>query len=206
MSKFIKRCLVSGILVIVPVVATLWILKTLIMWLDGIIFSFLPYQLLPENLLGYSLPGVGLVLTFIIIVVVGFFARLYIGKRFVKVGDAIFARVPFARTIYKATQNVLETTLSEGGDKRIKRAVLVEYPKAGSYAVGFLTGTWDKPLLKEDGKKCVTVFVPTTPNPTSGFLLIVPEDAVYPTGMSAEEASKLIISGGLLAKKVEEKK
>lgn len=202
MKGSIKKYLVSGILVLVPVVFTVWVLKTLIVWLDGLIFSFLPHQLRPESLIGYNIPGVGLIVTFIIVLLAGIFTRLYIGKKFVKVGDSIFARLPFGRAIYQATKQVLHSTLGEKGQKA-RRVVLIEYPKSGSYAIGFLTGEWDKlapPQDKEGAKDYITVFVPTTPNPTSGFLLIVPKDSAIPTSLSPEEASKLLISGGLLAK------
>jgi uncharacterized membrane protein len=203
MKKFLKKYLISGILVLVPVIVTVWVLKTLIVWLDGMIFSFIPFDFRPKQLIGFDIPGFGLVLTIIIILVTGIFTRLYIGKKFISLGDAIFARLPFGRAIYQATKQVLHSAIGEG-DQKTRRVVLVEYPKAESYAIGFLTGTWgDKDSAPSKGKEDVIVFVPTAPNPTSGFLLIVPLDSVIQTDMSTEDASKLLISGGLLAKKLE---
>ena len=202
MKKFLKKYLISGILVLVPVVVTILVLKTLIVWLDGLVFSFIPFEFRPKQLLGFDVPGFGLVLTFCFILLAGIFTRLYIGKKFVLLGDAIFARLPFGRAIYQATKQVLHTTLSDTGQKT-RRVVLVEYPKAETYAIGFVTGRWSDvyPSTKEIDD--LLVFVPTAPNPTSGFLLIVPENKVIKIDMSPEEASKLLISGGLLAKKSE---
>ena len=200
MKKFLKKSLVSGILVLVPVVVTVWVLKTLIVWLDGLVFSFIPFEFHPKQLLGFDIPGFGLVLTFAIILLAGIFTRLYIGKKFVSLGDAIFARLPFGRSIYQATKQVLHSTLADNREKA-RRVVLVEYPISGTYAIGFLTGKWSDVTPSTKEIEDLLVFVPTAPNPTSGFLLIVPEDKVVQTDLSTEEASKLLISGGLLAKK-----
>lgn len=202
MKAFLKKYMVAGLLVLVPVVATVWLLKTLIIWLNDLPFTFLPHQLRPEYLLGYDIPGVGLLLTFVVILLAGIFTRLYIGKKIVKLGDAFFGRLPFGRAIYQAIKQVTHSTLSEAGQKT-RRVVLVEYPKAGIYAIGFLTGSWGDHCGKSDLKDRVMVFVPTAPNPTSGFLLIVARNDVIPLEMSAEEASRLLISGGLLAKEPE---
>lgn len=199
MKGFIKKYFISGILVLVPAVVTIWVLKTVILWMDGLIFSFIPHQLVPAYF--EDIPGLGLALTIAIILLAGIFTRLYIGRKFVQMGDAIFARVPLGRAIYQATKSVLHSTISENGQKS-RRVVLVEFPKAGSYAIGFPTGKWDRTETNEMGSDTL-VFIPTAPNPTTGFLLIVPEDTLIPTDMSTEEASKLLISGGFLAKKAE---
>lgn len=200
MKNFLKKYLIAGVLVLVPAVATIWVLKTLIVWLDGLIFSFIPHQLKPEYL--ENIPGLGLILTFVVVMLVGALTRFYIGRKLVQLGDSIFARVPFGRAIYQAIKSVLQTTFSDGGQK-IRRVVLVEYPKTGSYAMGFLTGKWSgsNPDDKINGNSMV--FIPTAPNPTSGFLLIVSDESLIPTNLSTEEASKILISGGLLAKKAE---
>lgn len=197
MKSFLKRYLISGIVVLVPVVATIWVLKTLIVWIDGLIFSLIPGQLVPQYL--ENIPGLGLVFTIIVILLTGVFTRNYIGKKFVQAGDAFFARLPFGRAIYQAIKQVLHSTLSEDAQKA-RRVVLVEYPKSGSYAIGFLTGKWKKTKLEGEAANDIMVFIPTAPNPTSGFLLIVPEESVIQTDMSPEEASKILITGGLLAK------
>lgn len=202
MKSFFKKYFIAGILVLVPVVFTFWVLKTLIVWLDGLIFTFLPYEWRPEQLFGFDIPGAGLILTIIIILVSGILTRLYVGKKLIALGDAIFARLPFGRAIYQATKQVLHTTLSDAGQKQ-KRVVLVEFPKKGSYALGFLTGDWTGAVSPTESEKEVLVFVPTAPNPTSGFLLIIAQESIIPTNLTTEEASKLLISGGFLAKKAE---
>lgn len=202
MKGFLKKYLISGILVVVPVVATVWVLKTLIVWLDGLIFSFIPTQIRPETLIGYNIPGLGFVLTMLIVLIAGVFGRMYIGRKFIKLGDAIFARLPFGRAIYQATKQVLQSTLADNKQKE-RRVVLVEFPINGTYAIGFLTGKWDSlPIGNKTGERSM-VFVPTVPNPTSGFLLVVSEDSIIPTNLSAEEASKILISGGLLSRKTD---
>lgn len=206
MKSFFKKYLISGTLVFVPVVATIWILKAVILWLDDAMISFLPSSIRPDRLIGFDIPGIGLLLTIILILLVGIFTRLYIGKWLVHMGDRIFSKLPFGRAIYQAIKQVLDTALTDKRQK-LKRVVLIEYPKKDSYALGFLTGDFThympggikkaKDIIDND----VMVFVPTAPNPTSGFLLIVPEKSLIKTEMTTEEASKLLISGGLLAKK-----
>lgn len=198
MKDFLKKYMIAGILVLVPVVVTIWVLKVVIFWMDDFAFALVPRQFRPAALLGYEIPGLGLMLTLALILSAGVFTRLYIGKKFVGLGDRIFARVPFGRSIYQATKQVLNTAFSE--DQKQRSVVLVEYPKENSYAIGFMTGRANDHLWERDATSMVVVFVPTAPNPTSGFLLVVPESAVIKTHMTTEEASKIIISGGLLAK------
>lgn len=201
MKSFIKKYMIAGILVVVPVVATIWVLKTLIVWLDGLPYSFLPYGLQPETIIGFRIPGIGLFLTIALILLAGVLTRVYIGKKLIGMGDKIFERLPFGRAIYQATKQVLQSTLNQGAQKS-RRVVLVEFPKTGSHALGFLTGKWrdpHDPLAKDK----TMVFVPTAPNPTSGFLLFVDDSSIVNTNLSPEEATKLIISGGLLTKGIE---
>lgn len=194
MKSFLKKYLIAGIVVIVPIVATIWVLKTLILWMDGLIFSIIPHQLVPDYL--KNIPGLGLLVTFALVLLIGIFTRLYIGKKIVQAGDSIFARLPFGRAIYKAIKQALHSTLSEDANKP-RRVVLIEYPRPGTYAMAFQTGRWKK--KKPEDKNQVMVFLPTAPNPTSGYLLIVDEDAVIKTDISTEEASRILISGGLLS-------
>lgn len=199
MKVFFKKYFVAGIVVLVPVVVTIWVLKVLIVWMDGLIFSLLPHQLRPQYLLGFDIPGAGLFVTIAIILLTGVLTRLYIGKKVINLGDRIFARLPFGRAIYQATKQVINSTIVQEG-KTGRRVVFVEFPKVGSHAIGFVTGRWADPEQKGGEKSKLMVFVPTAPNPTSGFLLVVDESNVIDAGMSTEEASKLLISGGLLSK------
>lgn len=200
MKMFFKKYMVAGTIVLVPVVATIWVLIAVIGWADNFVLSLLPRRIWPEVVFGYNIPGVGLLLTIIIILIVGIFTRLYIGNKLLEIGESIFSRLPFGRAIYSATKQVVNMALSQK-DPNSHNVVMVEYPKAGSYAMSFLIGESSMMPQKEGEEKNVIVFVPTSPNPTSGFLLFVKRSAIIQTNLTAEDATKFIISGGLLAKK-----
>jgi uncharacterized membrane protein len=194
-----KKYFIAGILVLVPLAGTVWILKSVIIWADGIFVSLLPTFLQPSFLSTRKIPGVGLVLTIGTILIVGVFTRLYLGKKIISLGDAIVEKIPFGRSIYSTLKQILQTAFTPGGEK-FKGVCLVEYPREGSFTIAFITGEASPAISPNGSKKYLKIFVPTTPNPTSGFLLMVPEEKVKILNMSIEDASKLIISGGLLEK------
>lgn len=197
LKTLFQRYFIAGTLVLVPVAGTIWILKAVIIWADGFFISLLPDLFMPSFLSTRRLPGIGLVLTVAMILAVGIFTRLYLGKKLISLGDSLLNRVPFGRSIYNALKQIMQTALTKG-DEKFKGVGLVEYPKEGSFAIAFITGDASPEITPDASKKHLKVFVPTSPNPTSGFLLIVPEEKVKRLDMSVEEASKLIISGGLL--------
>lgn len=198
MKTLFKKYFVAGTIVFVPIVGTIWILKAIILWADNVFVSLLPRTLLPDFL--HRIPGVGLVLTLFTILLMGAFTRLYLGKRIVSYGDLLFSKVPFGRAIYQGIKQLLSAVFMRG-EGRFSRVVMVEYPKEGSYAIGFVTGRCDERTVPKKGEDFLCVFVPTTPNPTSGFLLIIPEEKIIPMDMSVEEATKLVISGGLVTER-----
>ncbi|MBI2341832.1 MAG: DUF502 domain-containing protein [Deltaproteobacteria bacterium] len=197
MKNFFKKYFIAGTLVTIPVAGTIWILKTIILWADGFFVSLLPVALQPSFLTTGKIPGVGLVLTIAIILIVGIFTRLYLGKKLISIGDGAINKIPFGRSVYNTLKQILHTAFTPG-EQKFKGVCLVQYPIESSYAIAFITGESSANTSPDAKQNYLRVFVPTTPNPTSGFLLIVPENNVIRLNISVEEASKVIISGGLL--------
>ena len=175
---------------------TFYFLKFLINWIDKIT-KIIPPQYRPENLLPFPVPGTGIIILFCILFITGFLVRNYIGRKLVSVWENIISRIPLINKIYVSIKQLLETIIS-GTGKDFKRVVLVEFPRTGIYSLAYVTGVAVGELQKKTNKKVINVYVPTTPNPTSGYYLVVPEDEVIPLEMSVEDSFKLLISGGII--------
>ena len=186
----LRNYFLAGIVVLVPIGFTLY----LTIFLIKISSNLLPNEINPNNYLPFSIPGLEILLSVIIIIIVGGISLSFFGKRIVSLINDIFKKIPILRTIYSAIGQMTQSFTSTGKDK--KSVVLVEYPKKGSWAVGFATKENDGEISKKVNKQMINVFVPTTPNPTSGFLLMYPKDEVIYLDMSFEEASKFIVSAG----------
>ena len=186
----LRNYFLAGIVVLVPIGFTLY----LTIFLIKISSKLLPNEINPNNYLPFSIPGLEILLSVIIIIIVGGISLSFFGKRIVTLINEIFKKIPILRTIYSAIGQMTQSFTSTGKDK--KSVVLVEYPKKGSWAVGFATKENDGEISKKVNKQMINVFVPTTPNPTSGFLLMYPKDEVIYLDMSFEEASKFIVSAG----------
>lgn len=186
----LRNYFLAGIVVLVPIGFTLY----LTIFLIKISSKLLPNEINPNNYLPFSIPGLEILLSVIIIIIVGGISLSFFGKRIVTLINDIFKKIPILRTIYSAIGQMTQSFTSTGKDK--KSVVLVEYPKKGSWAVGFATKENDGEISKKVNKQMINVFVPTTPNPTSGFLLMYPKDEVIYLDMSFEEASKFIVSAG----------
>ena len=186
----LRNYFLAGIVVLVPIGFTLY----LTIFLIKISSKLLPNEINPNNYLPFSIPGLEILLSVIIIIIVGGISLSFFGKRIVALINDIFKKIPILRTIYSAIGQMTQSFTSTGKDK--KSVVLVEYPKKGSWAVGFATKENDGEISKKVNKQMINVFVPTTPNPTSGFLLMYPKDEVIYLDMSFEEASKFIVSAG----------
>ena len=186
----LRNYFLAGIVVLVPIGFTLY----LTIFLIKISSKLLPNEINPNNYLPFSIPGLEILLSVIIIIIVGGISLSFFGKRIVSLINDIFKKIPILRTIYSAIGQMTQSFTSTGKDK--KSVVLVEYPKKGSWAVGFATKENDGEISKKVHKQMINVFVPTTPNPTSGFLLMYPKDEVIYLDMSFEEASKFIVSAG----------
>ena len=186
----LRNYFLAGIVVLVPIGFTLY----LTIFLIKISSKLLPNEINPNNYLPFSIPGLEILLSVIIIIIVGGISLSFFGKRIVSLINDIFKKIPILRTIYSAIGQMTQSFTSTGKDK--KSVVLVEYPKKGSWAVGFATKENEGEISKKVKKQMINVFVPTTPNPTSGFLLMYPKDEVIYLDMSFEEASKFIVSAG----------
>jgi len=180
----------TGVIVLVPIGFTLYLSKFLINFSANLV----PSGLNPNTYLPYSIPGIEIILTIIFITVVGGLSLSFIGKKFLQLVDDLFKRIPILRTIYSAIGQMTESFRNQEGNK--KSVVLVEYPRNGSWAVGFATKENTGEIESKTKKNLVNVFVPTTPNPTSGFLLMIPKNDLIYLDMTFEEASKFIVSAG----------
>jgi uncharacterized membrane protein len=180
----------TGVIVLIPIGFTLYLSKFLINFSTKLV----PAGLNPNTYLPYSIPGIEIVLTIIFITVVGGLSLSFLGKKFLQLIDDLFKRIPILRTIYSAIGQMTDSFRNSEGNK--KGVVLIEYPRKGSWAVGFSTKENRGEIKNKTGKELVNVFVPTTPNPTSGFLLMFPKEDLIYLDMSFEEASKFIVSAG----------
>lgn len=204
MKSFFKKTLLTGLIAFLPIAGTLWLLKIIIYTAEGLFEGLIPPQFRTEELLGFHIPGMGILAALILVFLVGLFARLYIGKRMLAYGDRLFAKVPLGRGIYNAIKQFLNTVTGEG-KKSFRQVVLVEYPSSGIFALGFLTGWTGGEVQAKTQERVANVFLPTTPNPTSGYLLMFPESKMTLLDMSVEDAFKFIVSGGVVVQPLQSK-
>ena len=189
-TLILRNYFITGVVVLIPIGFTLYLTKFII----GISSKIIPQNLNPNNYLPYAIPGLEIIISVLVITIVGGLSLSFIGKRVLKLIDDLFKRIPFLRTIYSAILQMTESFSNKDNDK--KSVVLIEYPRKGVWAVGFATKENKGEMAKKTNQRLINVFVPTTPNPTSGFLLMFPiEDVIY-LDMSFEEASKFIVSAG----------
>ncbi|MDC0416905.1 DUF502 domain-containing protein [Candidatus Pelagibacter sp.] len=190
LALILRNYFITGVVVLIPIGFTLYLSKILI----GISSKVIPQNLNPNNYLPFAIPGLEIIISIIFITIVGGLSLSFLGKKILKLIDDLFKRIPFLRTIYSAILQMTETFSKKDDDK--KSVVLVEYPRKGVWAVGFATRENKTEMSAKVNKKLINVFVPTTPNPTSGFLLMFPMDEIIYLNMSFEEASKFIVSAG----------
>lgn len=191
----LRRYFFAGLLVLLPLVITLWFLGWIVGLMDSVL-DLLPSALHPNSYLPFAIPGLGALVTLAVILSLGFLATSVVTRRLLTLWDYFLSRIPIFRGVYTAVQKLVESIF--GQDQTGRQVVLIEYPRKGIYTVGFATGRAAGELEKRGGEQLVNVFVPTTPNPTAGFYLLVPESEVRTLAMSPEEAFKLIISGGMI--------
>ena len=180
----------TGVIVLIPIGFTLYLSKFLINFSTKLV----PSGLNPNTYLPYAIPGIEIILTIVFITVVGGLSLSFLGKKFLQIIDDLFKRIPILRTIYSAIGQMTESFRNQDGNK--KSVVLLEYPRKGSWAVGFATKENTGEIKLKTNLNLVNVFVPTTPNPTSGFLLMIPKEDLIYLDMTFEEASKFIVSAG----------
>ena len=196
-GQLIKRYFVTGLLIWVPLAITAWVLS-LIAGIADQSLRLLPESMHPHNLLGFDVPGTGVVLTLLIILVTGLLAANFIGQRLVGWWEKLLARIPVVNSIYNSVKQVSDTLFSSSGNA-FRQALLVQYPRTGSWTIAFLTGTPGGDVVNHLKEDHVSVYVPTTPNPTSGFFLMLPKSEVIELDMDVDEALKYIISMGVVA-------
>jgi uncharacterized membrane protein len=197
MRRKIKNIFLTGLVVVVPIGVTIYILIFLIQIMDGVL-AVIPKRFHPEAILGFHVPGLGVIFTFILIMVVGLMTRSWLGGKIVGVGEKLLNRIPVVRSIYQATKQLVDAIFTPHGRGKFRKVVFIEFPREGLYTVAFVTSMAKVGLQDEAGAELVNVFVPTAPNPTSGYFLMVPESELIPADMTVEEAFKLVVSGGLI--------
>jgi len=191
----LRRYLVAGLLVWVPVGVTLLIVGFLVDLMDQTLL-LLPASIQPENLLGFRIPGLGLVLTGIVVLATGVIVTNLFGMQLITIGEKLLQRIPLVRSIYAAVKQVTESMFSSG--KSFRKVVLVEYPRKGMWSLAFQTGSGAEEIRDKTGQDVTNVFIPTTPNPTSGFFLMVPRAEVVELDMSIDDGLKMLLSVGVV--------
>ncbi len=189
-ALILRNYFITGVVVLIPIGFTLYLSKILI----GLSSKILPENINPNSYLPYAIPGIEIIISILFITFVGGLSLSFFGKKILKLIDDLFKRIPLLRTIYSAISQMTETFSKKDNDK--KSVVLVEYPRKGVWAVGFATRENTTEMATKTKQKLINVFIPTTPNPTSGFLLMFPIDDIIYLNMTFEEASKFIVSAG----------
>lgn len=196
-GQLIKRYFITGLLIWVPLVITGWVLSLIISTLDQSL-RLLPTSIHPQTLVGFAIPGAGAVMTLVMILLTGLLAANFIGQKLVVWSEKLLARIPVVNSVYNSVKQVSDTLFSPNGNA-FRKALLVQYPREGSWTVAFLTGAPGGDIVNHLTGEHVSVYVPTTPNPTSGFFLMMPAKDVVELDMTVDEALKYIISMGVVA-------
>lgn len=195
-GALLRNYLITGILVSLPLVVTVWVLLALFRTVDGSLGAVLAWIIGLFTGEALRIPGAGFVLTAVVLVLIGMVATNVFGRRLVTFAESILLKFPLVRPVYLGVKQIIDAFSVQKGSFR--EVVLVEYPRRGMYALGFVTNDSGHELEARIGKPAKMIFVPTVPNPTSGFVLVVPADELTPLDMSTEEAFKLLLSGGLV--------
>ncbi|WP_209424795.1 DUF502 domain-containing protein [Pararhodobacter sp. SW119] len=195
----LRNSFLTGLVIVAPAVLTIWIIVATVEFIDNRVLPLIPRTILPDFLTGMTFPGMGVLIFLIFTMVVGWLAKGIIGRSLIDWGERIVSRMPVVRSVYQGLKQIAETVFAQSSTS-FNRACLVEYPRRGIWAIAFISTDTRGEIAGHlgTGEKHIAVFLPTTPNPTSGFLLFVPEADVKPLEMSVEDAAKLVISAGLV--------
>ena len=193
-TKSLRSYLLAGLVVWVPILVTFVVLRFIVDILDTTM-ALIPLKYQPEQLVGMPLPGLGVIVSLILLLVTGIIATNFFGQRLFSWGEALVTKIPLVSTIYNATKQVIQAVFASNS-QAFRKVMLVEYPRKGLWSLGFLTGS--ARTFTSEGEAMVSVFIPTTPNPTSGFLLLVPENEAKEVKMTVDQALKYIISLGVM--------
>lgn len=202
----LRNYFLTGFIICAPLAITAYLVWTFIEWVDSWVKPYIPQVYNPDNYLPFSVPGFGLIVAFFFITMVGFLTANFIGRTVVGYGEDLLSRMPFVRNLYSGLKQIFQTVFAEN-ETSFEKVALIEYPRKGLWALAFIAtdtrGEVDV-ILKGNGEETVSVFLPTTPNPTSGFLLFVPKKDMHILDMGVEQAAKLVISAGLVAPEYKE--
>jgi uncharacterized membrane protein len=195
----LRASFLTGLVVIAPVGLTIWLIWSVIGWIDGVVLPLVPYTFQPEQYIGINLRGVGVIIFLLFTILVGWVAKGLLGRTFIRFGENLLQNVPVVRSIYSGVKQIAETVFAQS-ERSFEKACLFEYPRKGIWAIGFISTTAKGEVAERatTSGDLVSVFVPTTPNPTSGFLLFFPREDIIELDMSVEDAAKLVISAGLV--------
>ncbi|SEM08674.1 Uncharacterized membrane protein [Roseovarius azorensis] len=195
----LRASFLTGLVVIAPVGLTIWLMWTVIGWVDGFVLPLIPDRYQPEQYIGINLRGVGVIIFLIFTVLVGWIAKGLIGRSLILFAESLVNRMPVVRSIYSGVKQIAETVFAQS-ERSFEKACLIQYPRKGIWAIGFISTEARGEINEkaETDSDLLSVFVPTTPNPTSGFLLYFPREDVVELNMSIEDAAKLVISAGLV--------
>jgi uncharacterized membrane protein len=191
----LRRYLVAGMLVWLPILATVWVVRFIVQLMDQTLL-FLPERWRPEALFGFSLPGVGALLAFLVVLITGLLVTNLVGRRLVALWDGLLKRIPIVRSVHGGVKSFAETILSNTNSFR--KVVMVQYPRLGMWTIGFVTSDDVAEVSERTGVQQVCLYVPTTPNPTSGFILMVPKTEVIELDMSVDVAMRMIVTCGVV--------
>ena len=196
-GPFVRKYIVTGLLIWVPLAITLWVINLILGTMDQSL-RLLPEQWQPRALFGRDIPGIGAILTLLVVLGTGLLGHNLLGQRLVRFWESLLGRIPIVRSIYSSVKQVSDTILSPNG-QAFRKALLVQYPRAGSWTIAFQTGAPASEVRRHLNAEMVSVYVPTTPNPTSGFFLMIPRHEVIELSMSVDEALKYVVSMGVVA-------
>lgn len=197
LSQKLRAYLFAGVLVTAPIFITFYLAWLLVTFVDSQITPLIPAKYNPETYLPFALPGLGVLVLIIALMLVGAVTAGFVGRLWMRISERVLGQMPIIRNVYSAVKQILETVLAQQSNA-FREAVLIEYPRRGMWAVAFITGTTKGEVQNLTEEECINVFLPTTPNPTSGFLLFVPRKDMVSLSMSVEEAIKMVISGGIV--------
>ncbi|MEM7317521.1 MAG: DUF502 domain-containing protein [Pseudomonadota bacterium] len=195
----LRASFLTGIVVIAPVSLTVWLIWSVVGWFDGVVLPLVPQQVRPEEYIGINLRGVGVIIFLVFTVLVGWIAKGILGRSLIHFAEGLVDRMPVVRSVYSGIKQISETVFAQT-ERSFEKACLIQYPRRGIWAIGFVSTIAKGEVARraETGGGLLSVFVPTTPNPTSGFLLYFPAEDVILLDMTVEEAAKLVISAGLV--------
>jgi len=201
--KWARNRFFTGVIIAIPIVATLLAVSWVVTKIDENVFRMIPNSLNPETYLGFAIPGLGIIISVILLFLLGIIASNFIGKSLIRSGERLLDRVPVVSPIYNSLKQIVQTVAAQR-DRAFRDVCLIEYPKKDVWAIGFVTADLSGKPAEALGNDMVCVFVPTTPNPTSGFLLFVQKDTIQILDMTPEEGAKMIISGGMVSSSQQE--